>query len=212
MPQTKFGHVDAWLDAPTADERELPAKMWLEKFRAPAGRKDEAWLKAHILRCQFQERTYVVVGCSRMGDVWLAQGRANAKEIPESYELRVSIDDCSGWSMQLTSTDYIDIDGPWRISSDIDVCKMTSPMIVDCCNRMLFTIHKGGHPLTRLNVSAAVMERIVKDHNDALVPFVSPYASELDTSDEEVPADATCTTTPTPTAASPIRITRTPLT
>lgn len=179
---TKYEHVDAWLDAPTTDERELPAKMWLEKFRAPAGCKDDAWLKAHILQCEFHGRVYVVVGCSRMGDVWLATPPPDLVEIPEGYELRVSIDDCSDWSMRLRSGDNIDLDGPWRLCKAYGILGHFVPTIVDCCN----------HPLFLAHTAVGVLERIVKDHNDALVPFVSPYASELDTGDDEdeIPADA----------------------
>lgn len=186
-------HVDDWLDAPTTDESELPAKMWLEKFRAPAHKKDNAWLAAHILRCRFHSRIYVVVGCSRMGDVWLAKGRANPKEIPDSYELRVSIGDCSDWSMQLTSSGFIDVDGPWRVSRNTSVTGVDGPMIVDCCNHPLFiTIHKGDHPLNRLSVGAGILERIVSDHNALLPKFRSEFESEDDDDDEQetVPTDA----------------------
>lgn len=163
-------HVDDWLDAPTIDERELPAKMWLEKFRAPAGCKDEAWLRSHTLCCKYQDKLHRVVGCSRMGDVWLTTKVSK----PDGYEKRVSIDACYDWRMEMPGF-AVDMDGPWRVTKCHEITGNFIPTIVDCCNRPLFSAHAW----------RGVLERIVKDHNDALVPFVSPYASELEDDDDD---------------------------
>lgn len=174
MDPIKYKHVDDWLDAPTTDERELPAKMWFEKFRAPAHKKDDAWLAAHVLLCTYQDTPNRVVGCSRLGDVWLSVDLEDASD----RDYRVDIRDCSKWSMRMADGTAHDIDGPWRVTRDRNVTGNFIPTIVDCCNRPLWSAH----------AAPGIYERIVKEHNDALVPFVSEWES-LD-ADDEIPADA----------------------
>jgi len=83
-------HVDDFLD----DSRSDPyARSWLESFRRPAIDKmrkpDDRKLFA-----TYEGVRYRVVGCSRLGDVWLSTNfdRENG------YSKRVDVDACSAWS------------------------------------------------------------------------------------------------------------------
>lgn len=72
-------HVDDWLDDPV--NKDHPAREFLEHSRRPAMDKDQAWLKANRLLVTWQGSAYHLVGCSRMGDVWLkdpTDGQPNA--------------------------------------------------------------------------------------------------------------------------------------
>ncbi len=165
MPIKKYAHVDDFLDDPETPLSLHPPKVWLEKFRAPVLDRDQAWLDAHALFCDFQGKTYRVVGCSSMGDIWLTARTVN----PQGYELRVEFNDCSNWKMRMVDVACpIDLDGPWRLIDDFEVTSYHMPIIVDDCNVPVFAAH----------VHRGVKERIVADHNALVKPFVSPYAGE----------------------------------
>lgn len=88
-------HVDEWLDRPARDHGEAKAKIWLNKFRAPAHKKDWDYLDNHTVYCNWKGETWVCCGASRMGDVWLR--RAGSR--PSSgYEHRVRVSSLSKWN------------------------------------------------------------------------------------------------------------------
>lgn len=168
----KQTHVDDWLDALTTDE--LPAKLWLEHFRRPACKRNQAWLDARRLVCWYDGKLYRVIGCSRMGDIWLTSKIEN----PDGYERRVHVDGCSKWLLSMVGQ-AVDLHGPWRLTSNHAVTGNFVETIVDSCNRPLFSAH----------AFPGVLARIVDDHN-ALVKEVRGEFEELDDDDGEIPADA----------------------
>lgn len=92
MTRVEPRHVDDFIDDPTTDRY---AASWFESFRRPAWDK----LKEPDPRKLFatwQGVRYRVVGCSRLGDVWL---NANFSE-DTSYRHRVGVDECSEWSAE----------------------------------------------------------------------------------------------------------------
>lgn len=83
-------HVDDFIDDPKSNPY---ARSWLESFRRPAWDK---WQKPdeRKLFATYKGKRYRVIGCSRMGDVWLTADfdRENG------YDERVDVDACSEWS------------------------------------------------------------------------------------------------------------------
>jgi len=83
-------HVDDFIDDSTSDAY---AASWFEAFRRPAIDKIQK-PDPRKLFATYQGKRFRVTGCSRLGDVWL---HSDFKE-DTTYEHRVDVDDCSGWS------------------------------------------------------------------------------------------------------------------
>lgn len=84
-------HIDDWIDDASNDAY---ARKWFELFRRPAMDKARAPNPA-LLFATYEGKRWRVMGCSRLGDVWL--------NVPEhagefGYEKRVDVADCSEWS------------------------------------------------------------------------------------------------------------------
>ena len=126
-----------------------------------------------MLICTYQETPYRVVGCSRMGAVWLSVDLENIT----GYDYRVSINDCSKWSMHMADGSAVDMDSPWRICRDHEVVGNFIPTVVDSCNRTVWAAH----------TYAGVYEHIVALHNASLKPRVSEWEK---LANDEVPTDA----------------------
>lgn len=174
-------HIDDWLDAqPTPDEL-VPAKAWLEHFRRPAHKKNQQWLDERVLTCLYKNKRHRVVGCSRMGDVWLTTRLVK----PDGYEERVNVDECSRWLMEMSPAyvartgSFNDLDSPWRIIASFELLGNAIPTVVDGCNIPLFSAH----------TYAGVKERIVEDHNKTVVPVKGDWGLD-DDEEEEIPNDA----------------------
>lgn len=91
-------HIDDWLDEMHAKEGltadEVYAKDWLEYFRKPAVEKKQSWLDERPLFCTYKDgKRYRCIGCSRLGDVWLAEDFSKT----HGYDLRIDVTDCKDW-------------------------------------------------------------------------------------------------------------------
>ncbi len=84
-------HVDDFIDNPTSDPY---AASWFESVRRPAIAKMRK-PDTRKLFATWRGSRYLVTGCSRLGDVWL---HANPNYTGVSYQHRVNVDECSGWS------------------------------------------------------------------------------------------------------------------
>jgi hypothetical protein len=87
-------HVDDFIDDPTSDRY---AASWFESFRRPAWDKLQEPDERKLFTT-YEGQTYLVTGCSRLGDVWL---HADLNYDGDSYQKRVDVDACSGWSATL---------------------------------------------------------------------------------------------------------------
>lgn len=85
-------HVDDYLDGPSPDPI---AKEFLEHARRPAVEKDHAWLEANMPDVDWRGRTYLCVGASRLGDVWLRDKRELVTAA--FYDHRVDVAELSNW-------------------------------------------------------------------------------------------------------------------
>ncbi len=83
-------HVDDFIDDPTTDRY---AASWFEAFRRPAITKAREPDKRKLY-ATYEGQRYLVNGCSRMGDVWLASIGYEGM----GYSKRVDVDKCSEWS------------------------------------------------------------------------------------------------------------------
>jgi hypothetical protein len=92
-------HVDDFIDDPSSDRY---AASWFESFRRPAYEKLRK-PDARKLFATCEGSRYRVTGCSRMGDVWL---HSNVDE-DTTYQKRVDVDACSGWSSEFAPTERI---------------------------------------------------------------------------------------------------------
>lgn len=90
-------HVDEFIDDPKSDRY---AASWFESFRRPAIVKAREPDK-RLLFATYEGTRHKVTGCSRMGDVWL---HSNLNYDGMSYEKRVNVDQCSGWSASADSS------------------------------------------------------------------------------------------------------------
>lgn len=84
-------HVDDFLDMRGGDPI---AKEFLEHARRPAVDKDHAWLEANAPNVTWRGDTYVCVGASRLGDVWLRKQR---ERVGPFYDFRVDLAELSDW-------------------------------------------------------------------------------------------------------------------
>ncbi len=84
-------HIDDFIDDPASDRY---AREWFALFRRPAIDKlrDPNPTK---LFCTFRGKRWRVMGCSRLGDVWL---NVTTHEPEYGYLLREDVDECSEWS------------------------------------------------------------------------------------------------------------------
>lgn len=86
-------HIYDWLAIPAKDDGEKLAKEWLDQFTRPAMDKDNEWLEARVLSCDYQGESYICSGASRLGDVWLRKRGSKCY-----YDIRVNVEECSNWS------------------------------------------------------------------------------------------------------------------
>lgn len=84
-------HVDDYIDSPDADP---VAREFLDHARRPAILKDIQWMHANRPLVTWRGGTWMVVGASRLGDVWLRQ--VGGPEQPY-YEHRVDVAELSDW-------------------------------------------------------------------------------------------------------------------
>lgn len=89
-------HVDDWIDNTFAPEEQHYAQFFFHLHRLPALEKSKwaKWIAKFKLFCTHQGKRYRVTGCSRLGDVWLANNHSQ----DSGYDLRVNVDECSDWS------------------------------------------------------------------------------------------------------------------
>ena len=94
---TEKTHVDSyiWDTLTDGDVNEDYAKWMLMHFRLPALQKSmfKKFLKDQKLFCDYEGKTYAVIGASRLGDIWLTSNLEG--EFP--YELRVCVFDCKNF-------------------------------------------------------------------------------------------------------------------
>ena len=83
-------HVDDFIDDPTSDPY---AAKWFESFRRPAVDKFRE-PNPDKLFATYEGARYRVVGCSRLGDVWLTTDVSREN----GYDKRVDVDKCSMFS------------------------------------------------------------------------------------------------------------------
>lgn len=100
MDGAKPTHVDDWAfeAAMSQDEGEQFAAFFFhhKRLRAFMQNTFSKFLPDMRLFCDYQGTRYRVTGASRMGDVWLAKDF----ERDRGYDLRVIVNECSGWSRQ----------------------------------------------------------------------------------------------------------------
>lgn len=84
-------HVDDFIDDPKSDRY---AAEWLRLFRRPEITKLQAPNEAKLFTT-YKGKRWRVMGCSRLGDVWL---NITTHEPEFGYVLRVDVDACSNWS------------------------------------------------------------------------------------------------------------------
>lgn len=99
-------HVYDWIDTPNKEEVERDVKRWLGAFSQPAytkyKNKVDQKLAAQRITCVWNSPKsnggrYRLVGCSRMGDVWL---KAVGSVTRSFYDHRVNILDLSDWQVE----------------------------------------------------------------------------------------------------------------
>lgn len=83
-------HVDDFIDDPTSDPY---AAKWLGLFRRPALARIGA-PNHDKLFATYDGKRWRVIGCSRLGDVWLTSDFSREN----GYEKRVEVDKCSAFS------------------------------------------------------------------------------------------------------------------
>jgi hypothetical protein len=99
--------IDKWIDTPTPCDgtKDLydwtvltVVKTWLNIFLTPAFMQKECtdWLASQVITVEYEGVRYRLVGCSTMGDVWLAADLN--KEC--GYDKRVMVDDLSNWQVK----------------------------------------------------------------------------------------------------------------
>lgn len=92
-------HIDEWLDKFKQSKPpggEMYARFVLEHYRMPAWKQNgyAEWTSQFKLFCTYKGERYRVTGASRLGDIWLARDLNREA----GYDLRVNVDECSGWS------------------------------------------------------------------------------------------------------------------
>lgn len=91
-------HIDEWIVSPSTSDDERKIKEWFEHFRRPAHKINHEWIEAQVITCRYNKTVMRCVGCSRLGDVWLAFNLSLAN----GYNRRVDVETCSDW--KITST------------------------------------------------------------------------------------------------------------
>lgn len=91
MNETTFEHIDQFIDDPYTDQY---ASWFFHLHRLPATLqgKFKKYIEKYKLYCIYKSENYQVVGCSRLGDVWLKTINTSSTSF---YDLRVSINECS---------------------------------------------------------------------------------------------------------------------
>lgn len=87
-------HVDEFIDEEYA--RHNYARFFFHLHRLPAILQADfdEWISKYKLFCEYKGKKYRVTGCSRLGDIWLAENL----ERENGYDLRVDVAECSSWS------------------------------------------------------------------------------------------------------------------
>ena len=94
---SQYMHIDDWLDSSSCMMSDDPVieslALFFEVFRMPAWKKAKyiKLLQFNKFKCKFEGRTMYLTGCSRMGDIWLA----NKPE--EGYSVRTYINLVTDW-------------------------------------------------------------------------------------------------------------------
>lgn len=83
-------HVDEFIDDPNTDRY---AALWFQLFRRPAIDKMRKPNDAKLF-ASYRGKRWRVMGCSRLGDVWL--NRPDYED-DHGYVLRVDVDACTEW-------------------------------------------------------------------------------------------------------------------
>lgn len=86
-------HVDDFIDDPASDKY---AAEWLGLFRRPALEKLRTPNPSRLF-ATYRGKRFRVMGCSRLGDVWLAAVTFKGEN---GYALRVDVDELSDWSAE----------------------------------------------------------------------------------------------------------------
>ena len=84
-------HIDDFIDDPASDRY---AAQWFASFRRPEIEKLHKPVDGKLF-ATYKGKRWRVMGCSRLGDVWL-NVTTHAPEY--GYTLRVDVEACSDWS------------------------------------------------------------------------------------------------------------------
>ena len=92
-------HIDEWVEdhiygEATKEEKYAVAFFFLKGMDAVSNQAIAPILDQHKLFCTYENQTYRVTGCSRLGDVWIHTNM----DASHGYTNRVDIDKCSNWS------------------------------------------------------------------------------------------------------------------
>ena len=93
----QYVFIDDWLDSGDCMMSDDPVieslALFFEVFRMPAWKKAKyiERLQFNKFKCKFEGRTMYLTGCSRMGDIWLANTPG------EGYSVRTYINRVTNW-------------------------------------------------------------------------------------------------------------------
>jgi hypothetical protein len=100
-------HIYKWLDENENTEDPTLKQVWkFLDFRTKSAsyqmhNKDE--LEGLLVFCKYEGKDYMIVGASRLGDVWLSSDLDLDKGFYPSYEHRVYMKSCTDFSYKLRS-------------------------------------------------------------------------------------------------------------
>jgi len=90
-------HIDGWTNDKVCfgndDEKYAAFFFFLKRLPAAEQIAFAQFTDQFKLFCTYKKKTYRVTGASRLGDVWLTDDFTQ----DHGYQLRVNIDDCTGW-------------------------------------------------------------------------------------------------------------------
>lgn len=84
-------HVDEFIDSGWGANQYARWFFMLHRFPAAHQNDFAEWIGQYKLFCRYEDQTWRVTGCSRMGDVWLARDFDRER----GYDLRVDVAKCS---------------------------------------------------------------------------------------------------------------------
>jgi len=95
VEEKKDIHVDDYIWDYSSDPKDNYAKYVLMHFRLPATQKSvwSRFVKDYKLFCDYEGKTFAVIGASRLGDIWLTDNLAG--EFP--YQKRVMVNQVSNF-------------------------------------------------------------------------------------------------------------------